>query len=123
MRNAWTASNRVTKIGGGAREVLEANPTFEQREIAVRVDFGDRDDEGRIWASLRFMLGPRPPMPGDTVFLADDAGHSCMGLVEDVRGWVARVAPDWETWEGGVEPPLTASASLPVVAEPPLSPA
>jgi hypothetical protein len=97
------------------------DPTFDQREIALRVDFADLDDEGRIWASLRFMLGPRPPIPRDRVFMADDDGHSCMGRVEDVRGWVARVAPDWTTWEGDGDPPLAAAEPLHAVAEPPLS--
>ena len=70
---------------------------FEEREIVLRADFADLDGEC-VWVSLRFMRGPRPPTEGELVYLLDRRGRGCLGEVQSVHGWVARVRPDWETW-------------------------
>jgi hypothetical protein len=88
--------------------MLEPEPAYDEREIALRVDFTDLDDERLVWVSLRFMSGPRPPIPDDVVFMADGEGNSCFGRVEAVNGWVARVEPDWTTWSGATGLPAAA---------------
>lgn len=79
---------------------------FAEREVALRADLGDRDDEDCIWTPLRFVMrGPRAPRPGETVVLVDVEGGSCIGRVIEVTGWEACVRPDWRTWNRGAKPP------------------
>lgn len=73
---------------------------FESREIVVRADFGDLDEERLVTVSLHFMRGPRPPRCGEVVYLLDGRGQGCVGTVEKINGWSARVRPDWATWQG-----------------------
>jgi len=68
---------------------------FEHREIVLRVDFDDVDDERCLWTSLHFIRGPRHPAAGEWVYLLDSRGRGCMGQVESVNGWLARVRPAW----------------------------
>ena len=67
---------------------------FQHREVVLRADFDDLDDEGCIWVSLRFLRGPRHPRAGETVYLLGTRGRACMGEVTSVHGWVARVKLD-----------------------------
>lgn len=81
---------------------------FDEREVALRADLGDRDDRDCIWTPLRFLMrGPRPPHAGEVVLLVDVSGGSCMGRVVSVSGWEACIQPDWRTWSspGGAAPP------------------
>jgi hypothetical protein len=80
-------------------------PEFEDREIALRVDFDEVDDDGCIRAPLRFMLGPRHAIEGDTLFLADRRGNSCIGTIESLAGWTARIELDFTTWSGPGDAP------------------
>ena len=66
---------------------------FEEREIVLRADFDEVDDEGCIWVSLHFLRGPRHPRPGETVYLLGTRGRACLGEVTSLHGWVARVRP------------------------------
>jgi hypothetical protein len=77
---------------------------FDEREIVLRADLGDLDGEC-VWVSLRFMRGPRPPQSGEWVYLLDKSGRGCLGKVESVHGWVARVRPDWQSWSEPARPP------------------
>lgn len=89
-------------------DVGQALPSIE-REVALRVDFELLHDDGCVWISTRFRHSesPRRPVPGDTVYLIDDAGRGCVGHVEQCHGWYLCVLPDWDTWNGG---PLPAGA-------------
>ena len=81
---------------------------FGEREVVLRADLAERDDDDCVWTSMRFLMdGPRPPRPGETVVLVDVAGGSCMGRVVAVVGWEACVRPDWRTWSSasGLRPP------------------
>ena len=71
-----------------------------RREFVLRADFELLDSDGRAWISQRFVRGPRPPRPGELVYLLDFQGHGCVGTVERVEGWYACVQPDWSTWTG-----------------------
>jgi hypothetical protein len=72
---------------------------FDEREVVLRADFSDLDEECCVWTSMRFMLkGPRHPVEGEWVYLIDEDGRGCVGLVESVSGWFARVRPDWRSW-------------------------
>jgi hypothetical protein len=71
-----------------------------EREWVRLADFGRLDDEGCCRISVRFDRGPRPPHPGELVYLLDAEGRGCVGTVERVEGWDALVRPDWDTWTG-----------------------
>jgi hypothetical protein len=87
----------------GANRRLE----FEEREIVLRADFSDLDDEGYIEASLRFLMnGPRMPHEGEWVYLLDAKGNGCMGEIASISGWSARVKPDWDSWAGELPRPV-----------------
>jgi len=74
---------------------------FEEREIVLRADFAELDSGDRLWASLRFILkGPRPPREGEWVYLMDHEGRGCLGRVDSIRGWMARVKLDRDSWSG-----------------------
>ena len=66
---------------------------YDQREVVLRVDFGDLDHDGCFDVSMRFLGGPRHPTEGEAVYLLDGDGHGCMGEVVAVTGWSARVRP------------------------------
>jgi hypothetical protein len=79
---------------------------FDEREIVVRADFSELDEEHCLSASIRFLLrGPRPPREGEWVYLLDTEGDGCLGQVESVTGWMARIRPDWSSWAGAQPPP------------------
>ena len=45
---------------------------FAEREVALRADLGDRDEEDCIWTPLRFVMrGPRAPRPARVVGAAE----------------------------------------------------
>jgi hypothetical protein len=72
---------------------------FAEREVVLRADFDQLDDEQCVWTSIRFMLkGPRHPREGEWVYLLDNRGRGCMGRVEKLNGWTVRVRPDWSSW-------------------------
>ena len=74
---------------------------FEEREIVLRADFEELDSDDRLWTSLRFILnGPRPPREGEWVYLMDHEGRGCLGQVDSIRGWMARVKLDRDSWRG-----------------------
>lgn len=82
---------------------------FSEREVALRADLGERDDDDCIWTSVRFLMrGPRPPRPGESVMLVDVEGGSCLGRVVSMAGWEACIRPDWRTWSGTTNPPARA---------------
>jgi hypothetical protein len=82
-----------------AGEDEERTLDFSKREIVLRADFTELDDELCVWTSLRFMLeGPRHPTEGEWVFLLDELGRGCLGKIETVNGWTARVRLDWSSW-------------------------
>jgi hypothetical protein len=46
------------------------------------------------------MNGPRMPREGEWVYLLDAKGNGCMGQIDSISGWMARVKPDWKSWAG-----------------------
>src|SRR3954454_19995282 len=78
------------------------------REFVLRADFELLDNDGCTSISMRFLRGPRPPQPGEVVYLLDYDGHGCVGIVERIDGWYACVRPDWSTWTGDSAPPTAA---------------
>jgi hypothetical protein len=79
---------------------------FGEREVVLRADFAERDDDDCVWTSVRFLMqGPRSPLPGESVMLVDVEGGSCIGRVMSVAGWEVCVRPDWRTWSGSSKPP------------------
>jgi hypothetical protein len=77
---------------------------FEKRELVLRADFDLLDDDHCAHVSLRFMHGPAPPEPGDTVYLIDDRGRGCPGTVDRIEGHYVIVCPDWHSFTGGQLP-------------------
>jgi hypothetical protein len=73
---------------------------YEEREVVLRANFHELDDEDCCYVSLHFLQGPRHPRPGETVYLLDGERRGCMGEVVQVHGWSARVRPDWSTFVG-----------------------
>jgi hypothetical protein len=71
-----------------------------EREWVRLADFDRVDNDGCLRISLRFDRGPRPPRPGELVYLLDPEGRGCVGTVERIEGWHAHVRPDWATWTG-----------------------
>jgi hypothetical protein len=73
-------------------EEQERELDFAQREVVLRADFEDADDDRCLWTSMRFLMdGPRHPRVGEDVFLIDGAGAGCLGRVVELNGWMARV--------------------------------
>ena len=86
---------------GGEQSHKWAALDFGEREVVLRADFGERDDDDRVWTSVRFLMrGPRSPRPGESVLLVDVEGGSCIGRVESVAGWEACVRQSGRTWSG-----------------------
>jgi hypothetical protein len=80
---------------------------FDKREIVLRADFSELDEDDCVFASTRFLLqGPRPPRKGEWVYLLDPRGDGCLGQVESISGWTARIRPDWSSWAGREGPPV-----------------
>ena len=83
----------------------DPNLDFEEREIVLRAEFDGLDERDRLWTSLRFILkGPRAPREGEWVYLIDSEGRGCLGQVDSIRGWMARVRLDRESWSGDQPP-------------------
>jgi hypothetical protein len=79
---------------GEVLEGLERQLDFTQREVVLRADFEDADDDRCVWTSVRFLRdGPRHPRVGEDVFLIDAGGAGCLGRVVELNGWMARVRP------------------------------
>jgi hypothetical protein len=78
----------------------------DETEFVVRTNFDELDAQNCCWVSLRFLRGPRRPRQGEWIQLRDERGAACMACVQDVHGWTARVAPDWNTCTGDVVPRL-----------------
>lgn len=76
----------------------------DETEITVRADFDAIDPEDCCWVSMRFLRGPRRPVPGELIELRDEHSGRCMATVEEVHGWTARVTPDWDTFSGETIP-------------------
>jgi kynureninase len=73
--------------GGQEREF-----DFAQREVVLRADLREADDDHCVWTSMRFIAeGPRHPRVGESVFLMDRRGEGCPGRVVQLNGWLARV--------------------------------
>ena len=91
---------------------------FSEREVVLRADFDQLDEESCVWTSMRFMLkGPRHPRQGEWVFLLDSRGRGCMGRIEELNGWTAKVRPDWDSWvPAGELPPGATSGGPPSLA-------
>ena len=84
---------------------------YEDREVVLRADFHELDDEDCCYVTLRFLQGPRHPRVGETVYLLDGERQGCVAEVVEVHGWSARVRPDWDTWTGnGAVPARTRPA-------------
>jgi hypothetical protein len=76
----------------------------DETEIVVRADFDALDPDNCCWVSMRFLRGPRRPVPGELIELRDEHRGTCMAAVEEVHGWTARVTPDWNTFSGDTVP-------------------
>jgi hypothetical protein len=97
-------------VTGESRELQ-----FREREIVLRADFGLLDDDQCLDLSVRFIRqGPRAPRAGEWVYLLDDRGCGCLGRVESLGGWIARVRPDWTSWSGDEKPPIDTPAVPPM---------
>jgi hypothetical protein len=67
-------------------------------EIVLRVDFNNVADGGRIKGSLRHASSDRRPDLGETVYLHDDEGNACQARVDELRGQIVVLTPDWSSW-------------------------
>lgn len=104
----WVGEKRMAASG---EEQAGREFDFRKREVVLRADLGDRDENDCVWTSVRFLMrGPRPPQPGERVLLVDVGGGSCFGRVTELSGWEACVRPEWDTWSGGREPPARRTA-------------
>jgi hypothetical protein len=100
-------TRKAKEVVPAGEQEEERRLDFTEREVVLRADFGDLDDESCLQLSLRFiMAGPRHPRAGEWVYLIDDTGSGCMGYVEQIDGWSARVRPDWSSWKGTGPAPL-----------------
>jgi hypothetical protein len=65
---------------------------FDEREVVLRANLDEADADRCVWTSMRFfMRGPRHPRVGELVFVIDTKSGGCMGRVEELNGWMARV--------------------------------
>jgi len=65
---------------------------FARREVVLRADLQEADDDRCVWTSMRFIVaGPRHPRVGESVYLIDRRGGGCPGRVVELNGWMARV--------------------------------
>jgi hypothetical protein len=65
---------------------------FADREVVLRANLAEADDDRCVWTSMRFIMGgPRHPRVGESVYLIDLDGGSCLGRVVELTGWLARV--------------------------------
>jgi kynureninase len=65
---------------------------FAEREVVLRANLDEADADRCVWTSMRFfMRGPRHPRVGELVFVIDTKSGGCMGRVEELNGWMARV--------------------------------
>lgn len=77
---------------------------IDETDFELWTDFDQLDPDDCCWVSLRFLQRDRRPHAGDWVHLGDERGNGCMACVQEVHGWTARVAPDWNTWSGEALP-------------------
>ena len=92
-------------------EEPERKLDFEDREIVLRADFSQLDDEDCLEVSLRFVMeGPRAPREGEWVYLLDSAGAGCLGQIRSIGGRNARVCPDWTSLAKPETPPAPGEA-------------
>jgi hypothetical protein len=69
-------------------------PTFDfgEREVVLRANLAEADDDRCVWTSMRFLMsGPRHPRVGELVYVIDTGSGGCMGRVEELNGWMARI--------------------------------
>ena len=78
---------------------------FDKREIVLRADFSQIEGDDIVSVPIRFDMGPRPPAPGEFVYLLDGNGNGCVAFVAKIRDDVARVRLVRETWSGPHQPP------------------
>jgi kynureninase len=65
---------------------------FADREVVLRANLEEADADRCVWTSVRFLMGgPRHPRVGESVYLIDRDGGSCLGRVVELTGWLARV--------------------------------
>ena len=63
---------------------------FSEREVVLRADFEQLDEQQCVWTSLRFMLqGPRHPREGEWVYLIDTPWSRLPGADRDHQ-WLER---------------------------------
>lgn len=67
-------------------------------EIILRIDFNNVATGGRIKGSLRHASSDRRPNLGEIVYLHDHEGNACYGRVDELRGQIVVVEPDWTSW-------------------------
>ena len=80
----------------------------DEREVVFRADFEHAEPGEAVWISLHFAPGPRHPQPGEWVYLLDARLGGCLGVCVEVTGHIARVMPDWDSWQGQGEMPRPA---------------
>jgi hypothetical protein len=79
---------RNVKLEAGQERTLD----FSEREVVLRGNLEEADDERCVWTSMRFLMGgPRHPRVGELVFVIDTKSGGAMGRVEELNGWMARV--------------------------------
>lgn len=75
-------------LDAGKQRMLD----FADREVVLRANLREADEERCVWSSLRFIMGgPRHPRVGESVYLIDRDGGGCLGHVVELNGWLARV--------------------------------
>jgi hypothetical protein len=76
----------------GGMEGLERELDFANREVVLRANLQEADDDRCVWTAVRFLReGPRHPRVGEEVFVIDGGGTGCLGHVVELNGWMARV--------------------------------
>lgn len=73
-------------------------------EIILRVDFNDVDENGIVPASMSLdVIGALKPRVGDWVWLVDEEGPNCLGLVARIDGELIEVKPFGLTMRASVQ--------------------
>jgi hypothetical protein len=75
-------------VDAGPERMLD----FGEREVVLRANLDEADSDSCVWTSMRFIMsGPRHPRVGELVFVIDTNSGGCMGRVEELNGWMARI--------------------------------